>query len=220
MNQQTTIILIVIVVIFVSCVSSIVVATGAGYLALAPPASSGSTSAPFAEGLVQYTASSPDGNGDATYLNQLNVDCGATPVNRFQLSRGPGAGTWRYSYNCSSGGSLAAPVSSSTNWADSGGGSVIFLDRQDVDCGANGVLTQFQLEKNANGQDRYNYSCAKSNNPLQCRQVSTNPDSTGGNSAYFLDRHDVACNPNEAMQQMQLHNIDFSTMQYNYTCCS
>jgi len=50
-----------------------------------------------------------------------------------------------------------------TGWNAEGGGNAIFLDRHDVRCGGNEMLSQFQLQRNGRGSYRYLYKCCSVN---------------------------------------------------------
>jgi hypothetical protein len=107
-----------------------------------------------------------------------------------------------------------------TGWNDEGGGNVIFLDRHGVDCGHDGVVTQFNLTRAGNGNYRYNYQCARSRNPLRCRDVSTPANDNGRGNAVYLDRHHVGCNANESLSAFRLVRPSEGTIAYHYRCCS
>jgi hypothetical protein len=47
----------------------------------------------------------------------------------------------------------------STGWSVEGGGNAVFLDRQNVQCGKNEMLSQFGLQRSGGGWYRYNYTC-------------------------------------------------------------
>ena len=50
-----------------------------------------------------------------------------------------------------------------TGWNAEGGGNAIYLDRHDVRCGANEMLSQFRLQRNGGGAWRYLYQCCSVN---------------------------------------------------------
>ena len=50
-----------------------------------------------------------------------------------------------------------------TGWNAEGGGNAIYLDRHDVRCGANEMLSQFQLQRSGGGHWRYLYKCCSVN---------------------------------------------------------
>jgi len=50
-----------------------------------------------------------------------------------------------------------------TGWNAEGGGNAIYLDRHDVRCGANEMLSQFHLQRNGGGSYRYLYQCCSVN---------------------------------------------------------
>ena len=50
-----------------------------------------------------------------------------------------------------------------TGWNAEGGGNAVYLDRHDVRCGGNEMLSQFQLQRNGRGSYRYLYKCCSVN---------------------------------------------------------
>jgi hypothetical protein len=83
---------------------------------------------------------------------------------------------------------LGSRSNKDTGYNDEGSGNSVFLDRHNVDCGANSALSQFNLTRDGNGKFRYNYQCASSSRPLQCRDVTTPGNDDGGGNSVFLDR--------------------------------
>ena len=51
----------------------------------------------------------------------------------------------------------------STPWQEGGGGHSFYLDRQNVACGPNEMLSRFQLQQNGWRYTRYNYRCCSVN---------------------------------------------------------
>jgi hypothetical protein len=48
-----------------------------------------------------------------------------------------------------------------TPWNDEGGGNAVFLDRHNVACNDDEMLSRFKLNRNGGGQYRYDYRCCK-----------------------------------------------------------
>jgi hypothetical protein len=178
----------------------------------------------FALGLKKNTDFNADGGGNTIFLDRHDINCDGQPINQFKLSRNPA--NWnqlRYDYQCSSGGNLGQDVSKNTDFNNDGAGNTIFLDRHDIKCGSNEVLSQFKLNRNpANGgQYRYDYKCKTNNDqqPLSCRAVTTSANDFGKGSTIFLDRHDIKCNDDEVLNQFKLTRPTDGTINFNYTCC-
>ena len=173
--------------------------------------------AKFSVGISKDSGFNDEGGGNAVYLDRHNVNCDSNGVKRFHLAR-DGQGQYKIEYTCSSGGELGSPVDKDTGYNDEGGGNVIYLDRHNVDCGANNVLSQFQLGRSEN-QYRYNYKCAPSKKPITCREVTTPANEDGGGNAVYLDRHDLSCEADEVMNRFQLTRPSENTIQYKFNCC-
>lgn len=172
----------------------------------------------FIVGANKDTGLNDEGNGNAVYLDRHNLTCDSNGIKRFRLVR-DGKGKYRYDYTCSSGGDLGASTSKNTGFNDEGGGNMIYLDRHNIDCGVDGVLSQFKLNRSGQNQYRYDYSCLASKKPLQCRDVTTPGNDDGGGNAVYLDRHDISCNDDETVNQFRLVRPTNNTIQYKYKCC-
>lgn len=171
-------------------------------------------------------------NGALVCLDRFPVGCGEGGINSFLFHTPSSDGNGgQYSGNCSSGpGILSGEAlwSRATPWQNNGGdwstSASIFLDRQNVSCPSDSVLSSFVLQDSWSAgappnNVRYLYSCAKSKQPLTCRGVSTPFNDEGGGNTIFLDRHNVACNANEILQQFHLSRSGQNTFRYDYTCC-
>ena len=113
----------------------------------------------------------PDGGGNAVYLDRQTVSCGNHAyLNEFVLRRNGAHNHIRYEYNCCNLNEeryrrktvckegLTTPYS----YHDREGRSV-YLDRQTVECQGRSFLTSFVLERNHGGSDlwRYRYTCCE-----------------------------------------------------------
>jgi hypothetical protein len=99
---------------------------------------------------------------------------------------------------------------------DAAGGSMIHLDRHDVDCGEDG-LTGFVLKKTGDNKMLYEYSCRDDiNTPLEA-QKNTGSNDWGNNNTIYLDRHTMDCG-NKAIGQFRLNRPANNTIMYNYKC--
>lgn len=159
------------------------------------------------------------GGGNTVYLDRHNVECGGgRGIQGFNLSR-YGEPYMYYSYRCTNGGDLHPRYGRDSGFNDEGGGNVIYLDRHGIDCGGDGVVSQFNLTRSGQNSYRYNYQCAKSKYPLQCRTITTNADSDGGGNVVYLDRQHVNCAADEALSYFQLYRPTGNTIAYQYRCC-
>ncbi len=176
----------------------------------------------FKLGLSKDTGFNADGGGNIIFLDRHNLNCDNNPINKFKLTRNPqNLSQLRYDYQCSSGGNLGNAVSKDTGFNADGGGNSIFLDRHNIDCGDNAVLSQFNITRNPqnSGQLRYNYQCLPSNEQLTCRSIKTDANDNGKGNSIFLDRHDIKCNDDEVLNQFKLTRPSDGMIQYQYQCC-
>jgi hypothetical protein len=147
----------------------------------------------------------------------------------FQLTTDYSQKTVTYSYKvnyCKLG--LLLPQTAlklSTPANDWGSGSIYFLDRHDVKCGAGSALLGFHLFRPSDNQIQYQFDCitSQSISSRTTLQSSTPFNSTGTddkNSANFLDRHNVQCPANMALQEFKLNRNpnNGGEIQYLYTC--
>jgi hypothetical protein len=104
------------------------------------------------------------GGGHTIYLDRHNVDCGKNPLSKFRLVR-PRGNQIRYDYSCNAKKATGSCHNKNTGWNQEHRMS-IYLDRHDVKCGRNEVITGFKLVRNGRafrgrGKFRYNYKCCK-----------------------------------------------------------
>ena len=93
-------------------------------------------------------------------LDYFPVDCGEYPISAFKLG-GDVSSAW-YDFKCAT----AAPHTGvcrelNTEWDDASD-KVVYLDRHDVTCGEDEVITKFALKNNTDRDKfRYDYTCCK-----------------------------------------------------------
>jgi hypothetical protein len=103
-----------------------------------------------------------------------------------------------------------------TNLNDEVGGSIIFLDRHNVNCGAK-PLNQLKLNRSGN-QIQWKYTCADGGKLGSASAKNTPGNDDGGGKAIFLDRHDADCGEENVMTQIQLHRPTDKQIQWKYAC--
>ena len=173
----------------------------------------------FVGGNTKNTPWNDNGGGNLIYLDRHNVDCRKNGIKRFGLVNDGRAKNYSYGYVCAEKGDLGKKSFVQGTRPDSdGGGNIIYLDRHNVDCGKDNVISQFNMGRMGN-QIKYNYTCKKSNKPLTCRNVTTPANDAGGGNARYLDRHNVECADDEAMSRFKLEHPGGGKIQYSYTCC-
>jgi hypothetical protein len=99
------------------------------------------------------------GSGSAMFLERHDVDCGKNPITRIQLQR-PEGDQIRYDYTCNSKNVSGACRDVNTEWNQESD-ETSSLDRHDVKCNPNEVITQFKLNRDGKGKFRYDYKCCK-----------------------------------------------------------
>ena len=89
-----------------------------------------------------------EGGGNAVFLDRHDVNCGSSgAISRLHLRRAPNGGRYQYEYACTPVPGLKNCVNKSTAANDDGRGNMIYLDRHDVSCDANQVLTRVHLTR-------------------------------------------------------------------------
>ena len=110
-------------------------------------------------------AFTPDGRGDAVYLDRQPVNCGNRGIlNDFRLERNRAHNHIRYHYYCCK----VRPeykmscYNKRTHFSYDGDGKLWHLDRQNVRCKYGHFLSYFRLERNsAHDSWRYSYRCCR-----------------------------------------------------------
>lgn len=175
------------------------------------------------------------GSAQIIYLDRHNVDCGNDFINYFR-----GYGNFRYQYRCMRSNGLAnmRKYGRSTGYAWGGQYNLNYLDRQNVYCPSNEVLTRFQMGTISHYRFKYDYTCAQAN----WRSLSCTSHATGWNTyenMHYLDRHTIDCGTSKALQGFDVDSHTFrevtgrywwwgwrnrygnvNKIKYNYRCCS
>lgn len=99
------------------------------------------------------------GNGNLIYLDRHNIDCRGKPLAKFRLTR-PSNGKIRYDFECNNLKTAGQCRNIDTGWNQEDKSS-IYLDRHNVKCDPNEVITRFKLKRNGKGKFRYDYQCCK-----------------------------------------------------------
>ena len=177
------------------------------------------------------TPMNDDGSGflhgaNMVYLDRHYVDCGGEGLVQFKLGRDGQYGThMNYGYTCCSISSETPgkSVSHSTSYTSDGDGNALYLDRQSVGCGSDGILTAFHLHRN--GYDiRYDFNClhfnAADNGPLTCYDTATSYEDDGDGNVHWLDRLNTQCQTNYYINSFQLNRGGGShSWGYRFRCC-
>lgn len=125
----------------------------------------------------------------------------------------------RYSYRCEVN-DPPGTTRHSTEWNSDGEGDTRYLDRHQVVCPTGAVLTQFELERDIpKNVYRYNYLCKKAK-VRGSIDLNTGWDYDGNGDVLYLDKRNVQCPENYALNQFYLirNPTNATQYRYNYTC--
>jgi hypothetical protein len=103
-----------------------------------------------------------------------------------------------------------------TNADEDGGGNVVYLDRQHVNCG-NDAITRFQLTRAGANTINYRVHCMEGVDSGKSNWKYTTADEDGGGDVRYLDRHKVDCG-DKAISDFWLKNQGDGTMKYAFKC--
>jgi len=128
-------------------------------------------------------------------------------------------------YSCCSKPEVVGAEGRFTNEVTTNGNSgVVYLDRHHVACPSDQLLNRWNVYRPNSHSFTIYYYCTTALRPLTCHKKETAFHSDGGNrkgGLIYLDRHNVQCGTNEAMQEWRLQrNGDKDKMRIEYTCCS
>lgn len=97
---------------------------------------------------------------ESIFLDRQDVNCGdGNAITTFKMERDSTGTKMRYRFGCSpvSGAGSCRSVTTPVN--DDGGGNTHFLDRHNVICNSNEIMTRFVLRRPAAGKINYEYRC-------------------------------------------------------------
>jgi len=161
--------------------------------------------------------------GGLNFLDRQSVFCANTafPLNGFQGYNDNG-NNFNYKYWCAQTAQVPARTYTvSTSWQSQGDESLIYLDRNPVSCNAQtDFIAGFKMSTQYNPNNyMYTYTC--NSYPTQnfaCTNYATSPNAEG-NSIVYLDRQNVQCPNNMALQSFKVINDGNSNINYAFTCC-
>lgn len=105
------------------------------------------------------TGFNEEGGGNVIYLDRHVIKCDpGSAISRIHLTRN-GANKFQYEYKCVPIPKLTACVNKSTVANEDGNGNFVYLDRQNVQCEANQVLSKVNLTRPSDKTIRYDYTC-------------------------------------------------------------
>jgi hypothetical protein len=106
-----------------------------------------------------YSTSWNDGGGgNSIFLDRHNIDCGPRKVLTGLKLLKDSNNNIQYQYKCAATGDINCR-SVTTQWDDEGNGDIRYLDRHNIKCNDNEVLSQLAYRRSGNGTFRYEYTC-------------------------------------------------------------
>ncbi|NQZ11375.1 MAG: ricin-type beta-trefoil lectin domain protein, partial [Algicola sp.] len=107
----------------------------------------------------RYTPPNDDGAGNSIYLDRHVVDCANNAIQYLRLYR-PSSTQISYHYKCGQK-ALTNVRDYYTPANDVGGGNAIFLDRHNISCPNEEVLSYFKLQRPSESTIQYHYKCGQ-----------------------------------------------------------
>ncbi|GBG00369.1 hypothetical protein Rsub_13259 [Raphidocelis subcapitata] len=131
----------------------------------------------------------------------------------------PNTAQMRFEYSCA-----YAPARSFSTFRtganDWGNGNTVFLDRHNVNCGPNRVLSDWKLVRPSTNQIAIQFVCANVPSTVGCLMQFTDWTSNGRGQVNFLDRHRVQCPGSKKLNHWQLRtNNAAGQYRVQYICC-
>uniref|UniRef100_A0A7M5V0H6 Uncharacterized protein n=1 Tax=Clytia hemisphaerica TaxID=252671 RepID=A0A7M5V0H6_9CNID len=169
------------------------------------------------------TVMNSDGRGNAVYLDRHDVNCAdGEAIAGFKLQRKSGGGKYQIKYKCCKTPVAGTSKQISNPFTDDGGGGMVYLDRQNIDC-KNSYLNQFKLNrKPGGGKYRFMYTCVDIPGEKQCQALTTtfNSDGGGKGNTVYLDRHDVKCPDQTFLSQWKIkRDGKGDNVRFEFSCC-
>ena len=166
-----------------------------------------------------------DGNGQIIYLDRQNIHCGENEeISSFYMHHDSNLKKYQFVYQCCK---TSVPCEKNRFEKNKltiiGDGRVIWLDRQDVNCGNNGYLNQFNLHTDHSTTPlkvQFKYHCCEAPVPFDCKRFNTKSQSflTKGNTLALANQK-VECPNHYSLTQWRVINVAEKDVRFNYTCC-
>ena len=119
------------------------------------------TGTDFGDSVALNTPANEWGGGNAVYLDRHTVGCPTgTVMNQWKLRR-PKTNEIQFDFKCSNVPGLNKCENLSTPWNDDGKGNAVYLDRHQIECPQNKMLTTWKINRKADDLTkwRYDYTC-------------------------------------------------------------
>lgn len=166
-------------------------------------------------------------------LTKQYIKCDRKPINSFLLKTSylydPAVlaiNSINYEYKCCNGGNYDQDFIHNETVVDTyGDGSIDYLNRHEVKCPSDSVISEFKLMNPTYNTINYSYECIKSKKPLTCRDVTTDlidkyTNAEGVGNIINLEKFNIECNPDEAINSFKLITANNGNkVGYTYKCC-
>ena len=155
-------------------------------------------------------------------LRSIPLECGNGGINQLKMSyvRENNKNIMRYRYACTMASGGDAGPTNTTPAVNNEGGRLNALTKLKADCGEY-AISEFDITQPKTHYLNFAYKCNKKK-MTQCNTIATNWDQYN-DSTYYLDRHRVACNKNQAITSLQLQRAKVEgrdMMRFVYKCCA
>ena len=170
---------------------------------------------------TRYTPYNKDGGGNFVYLDRHQVGCGQNEMMvSMGLVRDSSHKNYRYKYTCCTTPYPCHQRIVNNPFTDDGRGNAIYMDRQNVQCSNDNLITFFHLNRNsAHNKVRYTYKCCNiPGRQKKSYDASTPWNDEGGGHAVYLDRHHVHCNSGYGLTKFHLVRNGHGRYQYRIRC--
>jgi hypothetical protein len=100
-------------------------------------------------------------SNNVVYLDRHNVNCEDNPISQFKLNRNSSGDKIRYDYKCMYSNKPVSCRNVTTTKNDVGNGNLVYLDRHDVKCNDDELISSFKLTRPDSSTISYDYKCCK-----------------------------------------------------------
>ena len=158
------------------------------------------------------------GQGNSVYLDRHTINCGKGIISQFKLNNN-GKGKINYNATCIPDPNNSEYTKHFTPLNDDGRGNTVYLDRHNIDCKNQGLISRIKLVRGGNAKKvGYKYTC-KASGVKSCSNQSTPWNDKGAGKNVYLDRHNVSCPSGKALKRVKLTRDGKGKYRYDYTCC-
>mgnify|MGYP000023396367 FL=1 len=117
-----------------------------------------------------------DGGGIPFYLDRHDINCDKNPLSQFALVVNDNRNQIKYDYKCMVPTNTRPLTCRDEGSAPGPGDYLDYLDRHELKCNKDEVISSIKLERMSQAESRYRWKCCKPANPND--PISTPPTST------------------------------------------